>query len=133
MLIDSVVQFCDEMYSSFGDKCGCENGQCNHPSGECSGSCYNCLYHIHFPDRAPENAKKEYDCVKMLYHYVCQYSFLYTTELLCAFDHEWDYIRVFHIIIFFLWGAVVAQTSWLLTICDKAKSSQHLFHIWGLM
>ena len=95
MLIDSVVQFCDEMYSSFGDKCGCENGQCNHPSGECSGSCYNCLYHIHFPDRAPENAKKEYDCVKMLYHYVCQYSFLYTTELLCAFDHEWDYIKGF--------------------------------------
>ena len=43
VLIDSVVQCCDEMYTPFGDKCGCEDGQCNHPSGECSGSCYNCL------------------------------------------------------------------------------------------
>lgn len=95
MLLESVVQFCDDQFSHFGDKCGCENGQCNHPSGECSGSCYNCLYHIHYPDRAPANAKKEYDCVKMRYHYVCQYSYLYTTELLCAFENEWGFIKDF--------------------------------------
>lgn len=95
MLIDHLVQYCDRMYSSYRGVCGCENGQCNHPSGECSGSCYNCLYHIHFPERAPDNAKKEYDCVKMLYHYVCQYSYLYTSELLCAFENEWGFIKDF--------------------------------------
>ena len=95
MLIDEVVHYCDMMYSSFDDKCGCEEGICNHPSGKCSGSCYNCLYHIHFPAYAPENAKKEYDCPKMLYHYVCQYSYLYSTELLCAFANEWSFIKHF--------------------------------------
>lgn len=95
MLIDHLVSFCDTMYSSLGSNCGCEGGHCNHPSGECSGSCYNCLYHIHYPDRAPEPAKKEYDCVKMLFHYVCQYSYLYTTELLCAFENEWSFIKDF--------------------------------------
>ena len=95
MLLESVVQFCDDQFSRFGDKCGCEDGRCNHPSGKCSGSCYDCLFQIHYPSRLPGETKKEYDCVKMLYHYVCQYSYLYTTELLCAFDHEWDYIRNF--------------------------------------
>lgn len=92
MLLDDVVRFCDEKYSSYWKNCGCENGVCNHPSGECSGSCYNCLYHIHYPDRAPANAKTLYDCPKMIYHYVCQYSYLYTTELLCALRHGWSYI-----------------------------------------
>lgn len=95
MLLDDVVRFCDNQYSSYGDECGCDYGICNHPSGTCSGSCYNCLYHIHFPGRAPEGAKKDYDCVKMLYHYVCQYSFLYSKELLCAFEHEWRFIQGF--------------------------------------
>ena len=95
LLLDSVVQACDRMYSSFGDKCGCINGVCNHPSGNCGGGCYECLYHIHYPSKAPENSKKTYDCPKMLYHYVCQYSYLYTTELLCAFSNEWDFIKSF--------------------------------------
>ena len=54
MLIDDIVDFCDKKYTTYGDKCGCE--RCNHPSGHCSGNCYNCLYHIHFPERAPSNA-----------------------------------------------------------------------------
>ena len=29
MLIDEVVHYCDMMYSSFDDKCGCEEGICN--------------------------------------------------------------------------------------------------------
>lgn len=99
MLIDDIVDFCDKKYTTYGDKCGCE--RCNHPSGHCSGNCYNCLYHIHFPERAPSNAKTLYDCPKMLYHYVCQYSYLYTTELLCAYEEEYDYLNdypYFHIL-----------------------------------
>ena len=91
MIIDRVVNYCDEMYTKYKRTCGC--GKCNHPSGECSGNCYNCLYEIHYPSRAKEPAKKLYDCQKMLYHYVCQYSYLYATELLYAFEEEFDYIK----------------------------------------
>ena len=93
MLIDEVVCFCDEHYTNLGGMCGQPDRKCTHPSGNCSHNCYNCLYHIHFPQRAPENSKTLYDCPKMLYHYVCQYSYLYTTELLCAFEFEWDFLR----------------------------------------
>ena len=95
MLINEVVEFCDAQYSSFGNRCGQEDCICSHPSGHCSGSCYNCLYEIHYPSRAADESKKLYDCPKMLYHYVCQYSYLYTTELLCAFGSEWDFIKDF--------------------------------------
>ncbi len=91
MLLDNVVEFCNNMYSSYGDKCGREKEGCNHPSGECSGSCYNCLYQVHFPKRP--NEKTLYDCPKMLYHYVCQYSYLYTNELLCAFVYKLSLIE----------------------------------------
>ena len=95
MLIDDVMNFCNETYLSYNGQCGCQDGHCNHPSGICSGNCYNCLYHIHFPDRAPESAKKTYDCTKMLCHYVCQYSCLYASELYCAFDYEWPFLMAF--------------------------------------
>lgn len=92
MLIDDIVDFCDKKYSTYGSKCGC--GHCNHPSNNCSGSCYNCLYQIHFPGRfCSTPIKKLYDCPKMIYHYVCQYSYLYSTELLCAYSEETDYLR----------------------------------------
>lgn len=95
MLLDKLVNFCDKRYSAYKNECGCESGTCNHPEGKCSGSCYECLYHVHFPDRAPTNAKRIYDCKKMLYHYVCQYSYLYTTEILCGFDYKWEFIKDF--------------------------------------
>lgn len=93
MLLDYLVDFCDEQYSAIGS-CGCGD-KCNHPSGNCSGSCYDCLYQIHFPGRFDSVIKKKYDCPKMLYHYVCQYSYLYTTEILWALSEEWKYIKTF--------------------------------------
>lgn len=95
MLIDHIVDYSDKLYSSFGAKCGCESEICNHPSGECSGSCYNCLYQVHFPSRFDGKTKKLYDCPKMLYHYVCQYSYLYTTEIMWSIAAERDFIRDF--------------------------------------
>lgn len=95
MLIDEIIKFCDNQYSLFGKLCGQKIGRCTHPSGKCSGSCYNCLYEIHFPANKGDNPKKLYDCPKMLYHYVCQYSYLYTTELLCAFDYKWSFLENF--------------------------------------
>lgn len=99
MLLETIVQYCNEKFLSYGDNCG--NTTCTHPTGQCSGSCYNCLYHIHFPDRAPENSKTLYDCPKMLCHYVCQYSYLYATELFCAFQSKLDFLKdysYFHIL-----------------------------------
>lgn len=94
MLIDRIVKYSDKQFSIYGDTCG--NIFCNHPSGKCSGSCYNCLYQIHFPGRFyGQSPKEKYDCPKMLYHYVCQYSYLYTSELLCAFEEESQYIDDF--------------------------------------
>lgn len=95
MLLDYLVDFCDKQYS-VSKPCRCGN-KCNkHPSGVCSGSCYDCLYQIHFPRRFyGEKIKKEYDCTKMLYHYVCQYSYLYTTEMLYALCEELNFINKF--------------------------------------
>lgn len=93
MLIDEIVRYADTEYSAFGNHCG--NGVCNHPSGQCSGSCYNCLYHIHYPGNAPQNSKTLYDCPKMLFHYVCQYSYLYAEEIIYALKEEREFIQNF--------------------------------------
>lgn len=93
MLLDYLVNFCDKQYSMFGESCGCNFGICNHPSGNCSGSCYDCLYQVHFPNRFLTETKKQYDCSKMLFHYVCQYSYLYASEISYALDVEWGFIN----------------------------------------
>ena len=90
MLINELVAFCDEQYRGYSGRCG--NGHCSHPTGYCSGNCYNCLYEIHYPGRNPDG-KREYDCPKMLYHYVCQYSYLYATEILCALRDNDSFLR----------------------------------------
>ena len=92
MLIDELVAFCDKKYTELGNSCG--NGGCSHPRGSCSGGCYNCLFEVHYPSIHP-NGKREYDCPKMLYHYVCQYSYLYATEMFCAFTAERDFLMDF--------------------------------------
>lgn len=94
MLVDEIVDFCNKQYTSLGVLCGQEDGKCTHPSGVCSGSCYNCLHEIHFPGRVL-GSKKLYDCPKMICQYVCQYSYLYATELLCAFASEWEFIKYY--------------------------------------
>lgn len=84
MLIDELVNFSDQKYTAYG--CNCGNDKCNHPSGNCTGECYDCLYQIHFPERFSEPKKKIYDCEKMLHHYVCQNSHTYASEILKAFN-----------------------------------------------
>lgn len=97
MLIDTLVDFCDKKYITLSGKCG--NKKCSHPSGKCSGNCYNCLHQIHdnFYDsrRRKSSEKLMYDCPKMLYHYVCQFSYLYASEIRHAFFEEKDYLKDF--------------------------------------
>lgn len=97
MLIDTLVDYCDKKYTILEEKCG--NCECTHPSGKCSGSCYNCLHEIHEnffdPPKRKLNKKLEYDCPKMLYHYVCQFSYLYASEIQHAFIEENAYLKDF--------------------------------------
>lgn len=84
MLINDLISFCDNEYLRYEGKCGC--GDCNRPGGKCSGGCYNCLYEIHYPNYSDPNQKRTYDCQKMIYHYVCEYSYRYASEILYAFN-----------------------------------------------
>ncbi len=91
MLIDKLITLCDEKYAEYGYTCGCI--KCNHPSGQCSRNCRDCLYQIHFPGRfTNQTIKNVYDCPKMLYHYVCQYSYIYSSEILYAFNEHKDFL-----------------------------------------
>ena len=92
MLFENIIEFSDAKYRTYGNKCG--NTTCTHPCGNCSGSCYNCLYEIHYPDDK-KTQKREYDCPKMLYHYVCQYSLRYASELLYALRSKRDFLSTF--------------------------------------
>lgn len=90
MLLDEIVSYCDKQYMSYGDKCGCT--KCNH-SGVCSGSCHNCLYEIHFPERQQATViKSKYDCQKMMYFYVCEYTYRYASQIMYAFNRYTDTI-----------------------------------------
>lgn len=129
MLIDVLVDYCDRGFSSFGNKCG--SGTCNHPSGKCSGCCYNCLYQIHYPEKfADRNAKMLYDCPKMLYHYVCQYSYLYASELLHAFNAEVEYLSdypYYHIMSIGCGGC--ADLMAMESFCNERKLNQPISYI----
>lgn len=93
MLNDELIAICDKNYKNYADNCGC--AQCNHPSNECSGSCYNCLYEIHYPLKFDDPKKSLYNCQKMMYHYVCQYSYIYASEILYAYNEHKDFLQGF--------------------------------------
>ena len=77
-LIKKVIEYCHDKY--INSNCG----ECDHINGcpdECSGNCKTCLEEVHYPGRYP-NGKKDYDCERMLYFYVCDYTAKYTSEML---------------------------------------------------
>lgn len=73
-LIKKVLKFC------YGEYVNSECDNCNH-YGACPGNCKDCLKEIHFPTRYP-NGKKDYDCIRMLYFYICDYTIKYASEML---------------------------------------------------
>lgn len=96
MLIHALIDFCDSAYMRYGGNCGC--GTCNRSGGQCSGSCYDCLYEIHYP--VSTSKKKTYDCQKLMYHYVCQYSYRYASEILYALNAHSSFLsdyKKFHL------------------------------------
>ena len=77
-LFDTVVVYCHEQYiSSY-----CEG--CNHPvtcPGNPCKNCKQCLEEVHYPSRYP-NGRKDYECDRMMYFYVCDYTEKYASEML---------------------------------------------------
>lgn len=79
MLINEIIKFCDKMYDNF---------KCNKCTGvNCNGKCKECLDDIHFHKNKIRN---KYDCCRLLYYYVCRYSYKYSSELIYALTEVVD-------------------------------------------
>ena len=83
MLFDEVVDYSSEIYLSFGNRCG--NVNCNHPSGNCSGNCANCLRQVHFGPNPSERV--DYDCEKLIYKYVIDFTERYKRNMQSFLSH----------------------------------------------
>ena len=79
-LIYHVTQFCENAYNTYGD-CG---EYCSHPSGKCSGGCFQCCNEVHFPKEYSGQRRKDYNCQKFVYYYACRYSWKYCSEIVHA-------------------------------------------------
>ena len=68
-----------------------------------------------------------YDCPKMLYHYVCQFSYLYASEIQHSFIEEKDYLKDFpyyHMLSLGCGAAVDLMA--LENFCDNEGYEQHI-------
>lgn len=91
MLIDRVVEFCDQEYKN--KRCI----RCNSKiecDGNCEG-CKQCLDDIHYH----QNIYRDfYDCEKLLDYYVCRYSYKYCSEMIYALSgldlSEYPYFHI---------------------------------------
>ncbi len=77
-LYKMILNFCHEKYKNST----CED--CNHytqcPGSPC-GNCKQCLTEVHYPNRYSDG-RKNYDCDRMMYFYVCDYTSKYASEML---------------------------------------------------
>ena len=74
-LLEQMIEYCDQMYSEY---------QCDECTGHaCSHSCKECLDDIHFHRN---RIRSKYDCEKLLYYYVCRYSYKYCSEIIYALN-----------------------------------------------
>lgn len=77
-LLENLILYCKDQFYEYGD---CRH--CNHPSGECSGSCLNCSEEVNFHKAG---GRTDYDCQKFMYYYVCRYSCKYCSEIMYALE-----------------------------------------------
>ena len=74
-LLEQMIEYCDQMYSNY---------QCDECTGHnCSHNCKECLDDIHFHHN---RIRSKYDCKKLLYYYVCRYSYKYCSEIIYALN-----------------------------------------------
>lgn len=77
-LLDSLTEYCANQFHDYGDCL-----QCTHPTGKCSGSCLECSEEVNFHKTC---GRKDYDCQKFMYYYVCRYSWKYCSEIMYALE-----------------------------------------------
>ena len=76
MLIDDIIEFCDNNYNSH--HCNCE--LCDRVD-VCKHNCKKCLDDIHYHEN---KIRSDYDCNTLLDYYVCRYSQKYSSEIIYA-------------------------------------------------
>ncbi len=83
MLFEYIVDFCRKNYNSIRRTNECSH--CNHPSGRCSGHCDNCLDQVHWGPN--DNKRADYDCEKLIYRYVTNFTERYTNNILYLLEY----------------------------------------------
>lgn len=74
-LLSKMIDYCDRMYSDY---------QCSECTGQnCTHDCKECLDDIHFHHN---RIRSKYDCEKLLYYYLCRYSYKYCSEIIYALE-----------------------------------------------
>lgn len=74
-ILEQMIEYCDQMYSDY---------QCYECIGHnCTHNCKNCLDDIHYHHN---NIRYEYNCKKLLYYYLCRYSYKYCSEIVYALE-----------------------------------------------
>lgn len=74
-LLSKMIDYCDWR---------CSNYQCSECTGHnCSHNCKECLDDIHFHHN---QICSKYDCEKLLYYYLCRYSYKYCSEIIYALN-----------------------------------------------
>lgn len=89
MLIDELVNECDERYRKNRDSCQCEYCKCETCMED---NCSKCLREIHYPEKDSE--KRTYDCVNMADYYFCRYSYRYASEVVYGLRQFKDIMNV---------------------------------------
>lgn len=75
-LLEQMIEYCDQMYSDY---------QCDECTGQnCTHNCKECLDDIHFHHN---RIRYKYDCEKLLYYYLCRYSYKYCSEIIYALNN----------------------------------------------
>lgn len=77
MLIDEIVDFCDNEYSSYVCT-GCHNHHL------CQQDCKKCLDDLHYHKNT---IRTDYSCEHLLDYYVCRYSYKYCSEIIYALNN----------------------------------------------
>lgn len=75
-LLEQMIEYCDQMYSDY---------QCDECTGQnCTHNCKECLDDIHFHHN---RIRYKYDCEKLLYYYLCRYSYKYCSEIIYTLNN----------------------------------------------
>ena len=77
-LLNALTTYCAKQFHEYGN---CR--QCSHPSGMCSSGCLKCSEEINFHEAG---GRRDYDCEKFIYYYMCRYSWKYCSEIIYALE-----------------------------------------------